>query len=68
MIFSIGSFIQKKINTKDAKCTNKQQSWSSWRGYECNKTVDEDLTSSSFWYTIEWQGAIGTWISIEMPR
>jgi hypothetical protein len=63
-----GTFLQKKIDTKDAKCTNKRQMYPPWTGWECNKTLDEDLTSTSFWYTVEWKGAIGTWISIEMPR
>ena len=66
--FVLGSFIQSKIDTKDAKCSNKQQRWTSWSNYLCSKTLDGDWSSSSFWYTVEWKGAIGTWISVEMPK
>ena len=67
-VVSIEDLVQKQIDTKDMKCTVKKQERPTWNGWWCNKTVDEDLTSSSFWYTPVWKGAIGVWVKFEMPR
>ena len=63
----LGTFIQSKVDTKDAKCTIK------WRGRPpryadqmCERTLDGDWKST--WYTQIQKGAIGTWISVEMPK
>ena len=54
------------IKSGNANCTVKQPY--SWSGWGCDKTYDQDYTYNSFWYTVYWKGAIGTWINIELPK
>ena len=61
-----GNLFVRKVDTMNANCTVKQSY--SWSGYTCDKTLDQDYTWNSFWYTTVWKGAIGTWIKIDLPR
>ena len=64
----IGTLLQKQIDTKGVNCTVKKQRSPPWGCCTCKDTLDQDYTAAGFWYTVEWKGAIGTWISIPMPR
>ena len=66
--FLTGTLLQKRIDTKDGDCTVKKQAWPPWSCCTCKDTLDLDYTGGSFWYTVEWKGGIGTWISIPLPR
>ena len=64
----LGSLLPKYIDAKEMNCTVKKQRWPSWSCCTCKDAIDGKYDGGSFWYTVIWQGGIGTWISIPMPK